>query len=147
MESTCVDGGEKKCHGKGHGEPDSVLTSLTSSADATAATQQKLRSVMSTTMTKLDKVIESSIDLSKEMKRLEMESLAISSLESWVLNTSSALAHLKNQSHFLHRVLEDTRKKASEEKETARAMLKASRKAAATNPDGSGASKIVLSET
>lgn len=52
-----------------------------------------------------------SIELTKEMKRMEIEATSLQDLESWILITTSEFSHMKAQIKLIDQVIDDTAKK------------------------------------
>jgi hypothetical protein len=69
--------------------------------------QQQLRSQTSTISTRLESFIDSSTSMSRELKRVELETTALPNLESWLKNITAEIAHMKAQVLFINRTMNE----------------------------------------
>ena len=67
--------------------------------------QQQLRVQTAVISSRLELFIDSSTSMSRELKRVELESSSLPNLESWLKNITAEISHMKAQVLFLSRTM------------------------------------------
>lgn len=75
--------------------------------------QKMLQAEIWQASTKIDKLLTTSAELSREMKRMEIESTSLPDLESWITITTSEFEHMRAQVKFIEEAMEDVKKNST----------------------------------
>ena len=54
----------------------------------------------------IDNMYKVTSELSRDIRRLEMETESLPEMEGWIVTTASEISHLKSQIRFLHNILD-----------------------------------------
>jgi hypothetical protein len=69
--------------------------------------QQELRTDTAKVSSKIETMIDSMTTFSRDMRSIEIETVALPNLDAWITNVTSELAHMKAQAVFLHEIFKE----------------------------------------